>query len=523
MPLPFRVPAGPFERLRRLRRPAVRVSRGYGVWLREEPKFAGNVAGPLISVIVPVYDTPEELLRAAIGSVLAQGYARWEICLADDASPSPHVARCLAEFAARDSRIKVLHRAENGGIAQATNSALAVASGDFVALLDHDDELAPHALARVAAEIAAFPALDIVFSDEDHLYHGRRRRPYFKPGWNPDLMVSQNLVSHLGVYRRALLEKIGGMREGFDGSQDYDLALRAIAASDGPNIRHIPEVLYHWRQHKKSFSKQSLESCQNAAERALQDHLGAAARVEPHPDLPIWTRISYAQPQPAPLVSVVLPRGNALPDHAGYDAFEVIVDLEQAKGEVLVMLAPGLAAARPGWLRELVTNALRPGIGCVGGRIDQPNGRIYFAGYTLHPEKIAQSLRPGSDRRDPGYLGHFYLARNVSAVSGACMAVRTDIFRAAGGFDVRAGAFADVDFCLRVGELGLSCVWTPHARLRHRALPPVASDPEGMRFMLARWGEVLGRDPYANPNLIIHDGNLALRRHPAQTPKRPFS
>jgi GT2 family glycosyltransferase len=196
-------------------------------------------------------------------------------------------------------------------------------------------------------------------------------------------------------------------------------------------------------------------------------------------------------------------------------------DAEAASGSVLLFLAPGLHRGRPGWLRDLASQALRPGIGCAGGRLDQPGGCIAHAGFTLDPHDIAQTLSPSADPHDPGYFGQFLLARTVSAVSRDCLAIRTDLFRQEGGFDARAGAYADTDLCLRLAARGLRCVWTPHARLRYRVSQRVPADPSGGAYMRQRWGKTLARDPYANPNLVIRAGNLCLAdRHP-HPPQRP--
>lgn len=206
---------------------------------------------PTISVIMPAYNSDERFLREAIASVRGQLYPHWELCVADDASTAPHVWRVLQEEAARDSRIRIVRRPVNGHISAASNSALTLASGEFVALMDHDDLLAPHALYEVAAELEAHPDADMLFSDEDKIdATGRRREPYFKPGWNPELLLGQNLVKHLCVVRRGVLTQVGGFREGFEGSQDYDLVLRVSEATTADRIRHIPAILYHWRRSK---------------------------------------------------------------------------------------------------------------------------------------------------------------------------------------------------------------------------------------------------------------------------------
>jgi GT2 family glycosyltransferase len=508
------------ERLRSRLRPDRRVFAGYAAWLARQDRVCAGLAGPLISVVLPVYETEERFLREAIGSVRAQTYENWQLCIADDASPSPHVGRVLAEMAALDGRIEMSRLDENTGIARATNAGFAMAKGEFVALLDHDDVLAPDALACVANEIAGHPACGVIFSDEDQLADGRRCRPYFKPGWNPDLMMSQNLISHLGVYKRALIEQIGGMREGYDGSQDYDLALRATAAIESAQIRHIAKPLYHWRQHSASYSTQHLADCQRAARAALADHLAGQASVHADPALAQWARVIYPLPHPLPLVSVILQGDAARIRDSGYGAVETLhAGADRAKGDILLFLSSDLTPIQDGWLRELASQALRSHIGAAGARLERPDGRICDAGLTLDTDDIIQTLEPGSDRGDPGYFGQFLLARSVSALSGDCLAIRAEVFRDMGGFDPRAGAYQSVDLCLRLAERGLRCIWTPQARLRYRSPKPKTPDPGGARFMREHWGKTLANDPYKNPNLVIRHKNLAMAA--PKTPNRP--
>ncbi len=224
---------------------------------------------------MPVWNTPEKYLRAAIESVIGQLYQNWELCIADDASTASHVADILREFAARDARIKVVTRAENGRIAKASNSALELATGEFIALMDHDDVLPNHALYMVAVEINAYPEADILYSDEDKLdEQGRRFEPMFKPDWDPERMCGHNYISHLGVYRATLVSAAGGFRDGYNGSQDYDLTLRVIARTSPERIRHIPFVLYHWRLFPgaQTFSSTQLSTATDSARRALRDY-----------------------------------------------------------------------------------------------------------------------------------------------------------------------------------------------------------------------------------------------------------
>ncbi len=408
------------ERLRRLARPGVRIDRAYRRYLAREPVPACGVAPDmLISVLMPVFDTPAPLLRAAIASVHAQTTPHWELCIADDASSAPETIAVLAGAAGAEPRIRLVRLARQGGIAAATNAALALACGVFVALLDHDDVLAPHALARVAAEIASHPDAELIFSDEDRLEDGRRARPYFKPGWNADLMLGQNCVSHFGAYRRERALSLGGFGADFDGSQDYEFALRVAQACGPARIRHIPDVLYHWRQSATSFSAGHAARASDALRRAVAGVLPPGTEVVPDRVLPHWNRVLHELPRPAPAVTYLVAGGGAGPVDTDYPASETldIGDWRRARGDVLVFLAGGLAAAAPGWLRELVSQAWRPGVGAAGGRLDRADGRVLHAGWVLDRWCVARTLCPRSDLSDPGYFGHFRLVRTVSAVS----------------------------------------------------------------------------------------------------------
>jgi O-antigen biosynthesis protein len=480
---------------------------------------------PLISVVMPVYQTPERLLTEAVESVRRQLYPDWELCIADDGSPSAHVGRLVAEFARLDERIKWIRRPENGHISAATNSALGLATGEFVAFMDHDDLLCESALYEVAVEIAAHPDVDILYSDEDRIDdRGRRFSPYFKPNFNPELLLGQNMVNHLGVYRRQLIERIGGLREGFEGSQDYDLTLRAWAASSNQRIRHIPKVLYHWRAKAKtaSFSEKNQQQCATLARRAIQEFLdqeGQGAKVLVAPILDSYCRVVRKVPKPEPLVSVIVPtkdqaallsrcvegilKGTEYPnlellivDHDSRET-ETLGLLEtlkhdprvrivpytgpfnysamnnlaatKATGDVLALINNDIEVVEPQWLNEMVAHATRPEIGAVGAKLLYPDGRVQHAGVVVGIGGVAGHSYLFARGAEPGYFGQALLTRAVSAVTGACLVVRKSAFLEVGGLnaDDLTIAFNDIDFCLKLQARGYRNVWTPFAQLVH--------------------------------------------------------
>ncbi len=480
----------------RRRRNEARLNRAY----RLPPTPPGPKRGPLISLVLPAHNTPPDLLRASIASVLAQTYADWQLCVADDASDPPLAIP-------QDPRIKLTRLSSNAGIASASNAALVLADGAYVAFLDHDDTLAQGALSAMAAAIAARPDAGVFFSDEDQLAP-TPTNPYFKPGWNPELLRAQNLVCHLALYRRTLLTELGGLATGYDGSQDWELALRASAVAD---IRHVPGILYHWRQRARSYSATHTAATRAAALRAVQAHLPDGAVAVPHPILPQWNRILYKLPTPPPRISLILPDGE--PPAHGYAATERVSKPAEATGDVLVFLHPGLRAVTPDWLHELAAQAVRPDVGAVGARIDGPDGRVAQSGLVLDPARITSTVTSRADAADPGYRGLFVLARNVSALSPHCFAIGSSVF-AAHGLDNAYGGHAHTDLCLRLTQAGYRHVWTPYA---HLAYTRTLRDPPDSPALRERWGAKLAADPYLNPYLLLQNGQL--NQKPARRPK----
>ena len=561
--------------------------RSYRAWIEafdtvrdeDRARIAARIAvlpdRPLISVVMPVYDPPPQFLTRAIESVRAQLYPDWELCIADDASTKPEIRPLLARYAAADPRIRVVYRTENGHIARASNAALALARGAFVALLDHDDELPPHALYLIAAELAAHPDTDIFYSDEDKIdARGRRFSPYFKPDWNPDLFLAQNVISHLGVYRRSLVEAIGGFRTGFEGSQDYDLALRAIERAGPARLRHIPHILYHWRAFPGSAALRVEEKnyAPDAAKRAVEEHLLRTGRKADVTASPVrgLQRVRYLL-DAEPRVSIIVPTKDkadmtsrcveGILDRTDYRNLEIlIVDnnsvesethaffdraardprvrvlrydamfnfsainnfaARQATGEVLVLLNNDTDVIDPHWLAEMVGNAMRPEIGAVGAKLLYPDGSIQHGGVIVGIGGLADHAFRGLERRDSGPFGRAQLQQNFSAVTGACLALRKSVYDEVGGMNERdlRVAYNDVDLCLRIRAKAYLIVWTPYAELYHHESATRGSDraparrPEferEMKFLKEYWGEALRDDPYYNPNLSLDHANFEL-------------
>ena len=491
---------------------------------------------PLISIIMPTYNTPRPWLRKAIESVRKQIYPRWELCIADDASTDPEVREILKRYAREDRRIKLVLRKENGHIAAASNSAVEVATGEFLALLDHDDELSEDALFHVAQEINKHPDVELVYSDEDKINHdGKRFAPYFKCDWNYDLFLGHNLVSHLGVYRTERVRRLGGFRTGFDGSQDYDLALRFIEGLDPSRIRHIPRVLYHWRAHRHSTASRTDAKpyAFEASTRAIQDHLmriGSSADVSKACGTEGMHRIAYRLPIPEPRVSIIVLSRNRIEllrscvsgvlDNTAYTSVElIIVDngtdeadalsylarlaaqsrvrvirdcspfnfsalnnraVAEAKGEFVCLLNNDVEIIGPGWLAEMVAHAARPGVGAVGARLWYPNDTLQHGGIVLGQGGVATHAHYRLARGDPGYVGKGVLTQAFSAVTGACLVVRRSTYLELEGLDERLPvAFNDVDFCLRLIQAGYRNVWTPYAELYHHESASRGCDAEG--------------------------------------------
>ena len=544
----------------------------YSYWIRHgEPRpsspaqiaeaIAGFSYAPKISIVTPVYNTPLDHLDLAIRSVQAQHYENWELCICDDASPNTDVKARLQSWEKQEPRIKVTYSAKNEGISGASNRALELASGEFVGLLDHDDELTPDALYEVVKLLQKRSDADMIYSDEDKLdAEARRVWPHFKPDWSPELMLSVMYIGHFGVYRTSLLKEIGGFRVGIEGSQDYDLVLRLSEKTD--RIYHIPQILYHWRMAPSSAaaSGDAKPYAYEAAKKALTEHLNRR-RVPGEIVHGEWRglyRVRFNL-QGSDKVSIVIPNFSkadalrccvtAIEEKTSYRNYEVIVvdggrlDAElrkwlesrgcriisaeesaslsrrinfggaAAQSPYLQLLHGGAEVISGDWISAMLGFCLQREIGAVGAKLFHRSGKIQHIGVVLGLKGMAGYPLRGYRARPLGYPDPSQFVRNCSAVSGACMMVGKELFERLGGFDEKLpGAGSDIDFCLRVQEAGYRIVWTPEAELYHEG--PLGGDSLSGRqaeYFKRRWSKFLERDPYYNPNLTLRYEDLGYR------------
>ena len=526
---------------------------------------------PTISILMPVFNTDPAELGAAIESVMAQSYGNWELCIADDCSSKTEVREILDRFARQDSRIKVSYQGERGGISKTCNAAWQMASGEYVCFLDHDDTLAPHALAYVCEALDRSPDADLLYSDEDKIDRkGKRFDPFFKPDWSPDLLLSENYICHLLVLRRDLADRIGRLNSDCDGSQDYDLILRATAQA--ARIEHIPRVLYHWRANEQSTASgaENKSYALEAARKALERNgaLGGGVRaIEPGKVTGRW-RARYAIPA-GQRVSIIIASGGkldvlqanlvALFAKTSYSDFEVVVvdnskhngiesyirglrerwsnlryidwrnkpfnysainnvAARQCQSPLLLFLNDDTTVIEEGWLEAMVELAVRPEVGAVGAKLLYPDGRIQHAGVIMGLYDNCGHAFKGLDGSSCWYFDFSDVIRNVSAVTGACLLTRADVFWSVGGFDEThfAVAFNDVDLCLKISNAGLRVLYTPHAMLyHHEAFSKTSKDlvphPQEVEAMRLKWEGVIDRDPYYSPNLTRNDEDYSLK------------
>ena len=512
----------------------------------------------LISIVMPVYNTPLPMLDEAVASVRSQAYPHWELIIVDDASDHPEVAARLRELAG-EPRIRVKSLERNQGIALASNAGIEMAAGEFVGLLDHDDWLEPDALFEVARAIRETPDTDIVYSDEDKIdAAGRFNQPFFKPDWSPDALLSSNYLCHFTVLRRSLLEALGGFRTGFEGAQDYDLFLRATERARG--ILHVPKVLYHWRtsSHSTSGAARQKPAAIDSGARALVEAVGRrgiqgevgtvgqGARYRVRRAIAEPRRISILIPtrDRVELLARCVESIAARTDYPDYEI--VIVDNDSRDPATLryyeklphrIIRYPGpfnysainnyavrhtdapwilflnndTEVIEAEWLTSMAEHIQRPEVGAVGAKLLFPDGTVQHAGVTLAEKGTAAHAYCHAPANSTQNGGHLQLVRNYSAVTAACMLTRRDLFEQVGGLDEMQlpVTYNDVDYCLKLRQAGFLVVYTPFAQLRHYESASRGrgkSDPAEGRLLRQRWPAVIAHDPYGNPNLAaVHN------------------
>ena len=478
--------------------------------------------GPKISIIVPAYKTPEAFLRQLMDSLLAQTYANWELCIAYASPEDASMEYVLKEYAKKDSRILWKKLEENKGIAENTNEAFAMATGEFAGLLDHDDLLAPNALYEVAKALETEPDIDVLYTDEDKVRGDEvleHFQPHLKPDFNIDLLRSNNYICHFFVVRKSLLEKTGGFRREYDGAQDYDFIFRCTQAAG--KIHHIPEILYHWRTHQSSTADnpESKLYAFEAGKRAIEENLrqnGLIGEVSHTKDYGFY-RVKYPV-QGEPLVSIIIPNKDAKEDlekciqsileKSSYTNYEILIvennstgeeifsyykelsensrirllrwkrefnysainnyGAKKAKGDYLLFLNNDTEVISPDWIEEMLGFCQRPDTGIVGARLYFGNNTVQHAGTVIGIGGIAGHMFTDMPRERSGYMHKAAIIQDLSAVTAACMMVKRQVFDEVQGFEEQLSvAFNDVDFCLRVREKQYLVVYDPYVELYH--------------------------------------------------------
>jgi glycosyltransferase involved in cell wall biosynthesis len=522
------------------------------------------VPEPRFSILTPVYNTPADVLRAMLKSARTQSFGDWELCLVDDRSSAPHVREMLVQAEHEDPRIRVRFREENGGIVAASNDALEMARGEFLALLDHDDELHPDALALVHEALLGSPHADYVYSDEDKIdLAGHHSGPFFKPDWSPERMRTQMYTCHLSVLRRSLVEEVGGFDPEFEGSQDWDLVLKVTERARA--VLHVPRVLYHWRMIETSAAgggEAAKPWAFEAGTRAVQAHckrIGLAARVKRDE---VDAGVYHLEPElrEQPLVSIVIPtRGQvreiryeaavlvlhcvrSIVEQSTYENYEIVVvaddstpvdviaDLKKiagerlrlvgydrpfsfsakinlgavrSSGEHLLLLNDDMEISTPDWIERMAMYSQLPQIGAVGGRLLWEDGRLQHAGVSFD-NGLPGHLYRGFDGEFRGYANGVRVAQNSLAVTGACLMTRRELFDELGGLStILPVNYNDIDYCLKVRASGRRVVYDPDLVLYHFESSSRSTDVEDWEKerLLERWLSVTAVDPYSNPHL----------------------
>ena len=497
---------------------------------------------PLFSIVMPVFNPPKLYFEEAIQSVIGQLYENWELCIADDMSTEMYVREIIEKYSTKYPQIKTHFNEHHGHISKTSNNALKLATGQFVVLMDHDDLLRPHSLLRLAQVHNCKPNAKIIYSDEDKIDDSCNRfQPYFKPDWNPDLILAQNYMCHLFCADRKLVESVDGFKKGFEGSQDWDLVLRLVEKVEEKQIYHIPEILYHWRIHSGSVADNidNKSYAVKAAKKAVEEHLArskieAKVSVTQNQFLRVDRNLDHENSNLATIIiptkdnhdilrtcinsifersngskyEVIIVDNQSTEDKAlqyyseldGMDNFTVInydkefnysainnIAAKKAKGDILIFLNDDTEILSDKWIEEVISQATRDKIGAVGAKLFYPNGTIQHAGIILGYCKVAGEMMKGLPGNHPGQMQRANLIHNVSAVTGACLIIEKSKFLKVGGFDDTYFkiAFNDVDLCLKLLESGYKNLYTPHVQLIHHE--SISRGPEDTPYKIKRF------------------------------------
>ncbi len=530
---------------------------------------------PLISIVVPVYNTPQVFLRQMIESVQNQSYSEWELCIGNASPENKEMKKILEEYK-KDARIKEVEIPENKGISQNTNRAMEIASGELIGLLDHDDLLAPNALYEIAKAVNEHPDAEVIYTDEDKVTTDLKEhfQPHLKPDFNLDLLRSNNYICHFFVASRDLIKRVGGFRPEFNGAQDYDLILRCT--EQAKQIVHIPKILYHWRVHKASTADNPASKMYafDAGKRAIEEHLvrcRTKGTVQHTKDLGFY-RVKY-EICGEPLVSIIIPNKDqsealkkcldSIREKTSYRNYEIIIvennseepetfafykkiagekikvvtwegefnysainnfGVRHARGDYLLLLNNDVEIINGDWLTEMLSHCQRKEVGIVGAKLYYPDNTIQHAGIIIGIGGVAGSVFVGLPRAFSGYLHKASIQLDLSAVTAACMLVKRSVFEQVGGLEEKLKvAFNDVDFCLRVREKGYLVVYDPYAELYHyESKTRGAEDTKEkirrfqteIEYMRSHWIGLLKKgDPYYNCNLSLTKWDYSLKNN----------
>ena len=531
---------------------------------QKRQKFEYN---PLISIVVPTYNTKKQFLQELVDSLEQQTYSNWELCIADGNSENKVE---IEDVIKRNRKIKYVLLDENKNISGNTNEALKLCTGEYIGLLDHDDILAPFALYEVVKALNEDRRTDVIYSDEDKFttLNGARFQPHFKPDFSPDYLRSINYITHFFVLKKSLMDELGGFRDEYNGAQDYDIILRATERAE--KIVHIPKILYHWRVHENSTSQDigAKQYAIDAGKKAIEAHIerkNMPGEVTSLDGKSIY-RVRFAVDDEEK-VSIIIPNKdhvddlkkciNSILSRTTYGNYEIIVvennsthasifnyykkleknnrikvihyegefnysrinnfAIDSCNGKYLLFLNNDTEVITPEWLEEMVMFVQRDDVGAVGAKLLYPNGTIQHAGVVIGLGGIAGHVNSGLSRYEAGYFNRLRLVNNFGAVTGACLMIKKDDFVKVGGFDEElAVAFNDIDLCVKMLRLGKYNVYTPFCELFHYESKSRGLDLEGeksLRFQREvkiageKWKDELEKgDPFYNPNLSLYSG-----------------